>query len=106
MHLNQVDFQQLKERVSIEQVLSHYGLRLNPAGPGNLRGPCPLPTHTSRASTDSFSVQLVRNVWSCHSASCMAARQVRSEGMRGQRQQTRSFFCEGLGNGAAIVAGP
>ena len=34
MHPNQADFQQLKERVSIEQVLSHYGLRLQPAGPG------------------------------------------------------------------------
>ena len=80
MHPDQVDFQQLKERVSIEQVLSHYDLRLKPAGSGTLRGPCPLPTHTSRASTDSFSVQLGRNVWSCHSASCMAARQGRVGG--------------------------
>lgn len=77
---HQADFQQLKERVSIEQVLWHYGLRLKPVGPGNLRGRCPLPTHTSRVSTDSFSVQLVRNVWSCHSASCMAARQGRVGG--------------------------
>ena len=74
MYPNQADFQQLKERVSIEQILSHYGLRLKPAGPGNQRGPCPLPTHTSRVRTDSFCVQLVRNVWSCHSASCIAAR--------------------------------
>ena len=81
MHPDQVDFQQLKERVSIEQVLSHYDLRLKPAGSGTLRGPCPLPTHTSRASTDSFSVQLGRNVWSCHSASCMAARQGRVGGI-------------------------
>ena len=80
MHPNQVDFQQLKGCISIEQVLSHYGLRLKPAGSGNLRGPCPLPTHTSRSSTDSFSVQLVRNVWSCHSASCRAARQGRVGG--------------------------
>lgn len=80
MHPDQVDFQQLKERVSIEQVLSHYDLRLKPAGSGTLRGPCPLPTHTSRASTDSFSVQLGWNVWSCHSASCMAARQGRVGG--------------------------
>jgi 5S rRNA maturation endonuclease (ribonuclease M5) len=80
MHPNQVNFRQLKERISIQQVLSHYGWRLQPAGLGNLRGPCPLPTHTSRSSTDSFSVQLGRNVWSCHSASCRAARQGRLGG--------------------------
>ncbi len=71
---NQPDFKYLKERVSIQQVLSHYRVELRPAGPGNLRGRCPLPTHTSRVSTASFSVNLPRNVWSCQSASCIAAR--------------------------------
>jgi DNA primase len=33
-----------------------------------------LPTHTSRESTASFSVNIARNVWSCQSASCIAAR--------------------------------
>jgi 5S rRNA maturation endonuclease (ribonuclease M5) len=74
MHQNQADFKHLKEHVSIEQILTHYGVQLRPAGPGNLRGRCPLPTHTSRVSTESFSVNLVRNVWSCQSASCVAAR--------------------------------
>ncbi len=74
MNGNQADFKYLKEHVSIEQVLSHYGVKLRPAGPSNLRGRCPLPTHTSRVSAASFSVNLPRNVWSCQSASCIAAR--------------------------------
>jgi len=55
-------------------VLSHYGVELHPVGSGNLRGRCPLPSHSSRVSTASFSVNLSRNVWSCQSASCIAAR--------------------------------
>ena len=74
MHQNKPDFRHIKEHVSIEQVLSRYGVKLRSAGAGNLRGRCPLPTHTSRVSTASFSVNLTRNVWSCQSASCIAAR--------------------------------
>jgi DNA primase len=68
-----VSFKQIKADVAIEQVLLRYGLRLRRIG-GELRGPCPLPTHTSRRSRDSFSVSVSRNVWSCRSQSCMAAR--------------------------------
>jgi hypothetical protein len=74
MHQNQADFKHLKEHVSIEDVLRYYCVKLRPAGPGNLRGRCPLPTHTSKASTESFSANLLRNVWSCQSASCITAR--------------------------------
>ncbi len=74
MPQNQADFKNLKEHVSVADVLSHYGVQLRPAGPGNFRGRCPLPTHTSRVSSESFSINLVRNVWSCQSASCVAAR--------------------------------
>lgn len=74
MYGNQADFKYLKEHVLIDQVLSHYGVELRPVGSGNLRGRCPLPTHSSRVSTASFSVNLPRNVWSCQSASCIAAR--------------------------------
>lgn len=68
-----VSFKQIKADVAIEQVLLRYGVRLRRTG-GELRGPCPLPTHTSRRSRDSFSVSVSRNVWSCRSQSCMAAR--------------------------------
>jgi 5S rRNA maturation endonuclease (ribonuclease M5) len=74
MSQTQPDFRYLKEHISIQQVLSHYGVQLRPAGPGNLRGRCPLPTHTSSASAASFSVNIPRNVWSCQSASCIVAR--------------------------------
>src|SRR2546428_5896473 len=68
-----VSFKQIKADVGIEQVLQRYGVRLRRVG-GELRGPCPLPTHTSRRSRDSFSVSVARNVWSCRSQSCMQAR--------------------------------
>jgi DNA primase len=68
-----VDFRQLKEQTSVEAVVTHYGVSLRRVG-SELRGKCPLPMHTSHKSHDSFSVNPARNVWSCQSASCMAAR--------------------------------
>ncbi|SRR5712691_6063406 len=68
-----VDFRQIKEQASIEQVLKHYGVALHHVG-DELRGQCPLPTHTSQSSQDSFSVNRARNVWCCQSSSCMNGR--------------------------------
>jgi DNA primase len=51
----------------------HYGVSLRRVG-SELRGKCPLPMHASHKSHDSFSVNPARNVWSCQSESCMAAR--------------------------------
>jgi DNA primase len=76
----QADFRRIKQRIPIEDVLRRYGVQLRPGGPHTLRGPCPLPTHTSRQSQESFSVNLSRQVWSCHSASCIAARHGRLGG--------------------------
>lgn len=70
----QADFKSLKQRIPIDHVLARYGVRLRRVGPHNLYGRCPLPTHNSRQSRQSFSVNLSLNVWSCHSASCIAAR--------------------------------
>ena len=70
----QADFRSIKQRIPIDHVLARYGVKLRPGGPQTLRGPCPLPTHTSRQSRESFSVNLSLQVWSCHSASCIAAR--------------------------------
>lgn len=69
-----VDFKQLKADVAIEQVVAHYGVHLRRIGRTELRGRCPLPTHTSSRSRDSFAVNIARNVWSCRSLSCMQAR--------------------------------
>jgi DNA primase len=68
-----VSFKQIKADVAIELVLQRYGVHLRRIG-GELRGPCPLPTHTSRRSRDSFSVNPARNAWSCRSQSCIQAR--------------------------------
>ena len=70
----QADFRSLKQRIPIDHVLARYGVRLRSVGPHTLYGACPLPTHTSRNSRQSFSVNLSLQVWSCHSASCIAAR--------------------------------
>jgi DNA primase len=70
----QADFKSLKQRIPIDHVLARYGVKLRRVGPHTLYGRCPLPTHTSRQSRESFSVNLSLQVWSCHSASCIAAR--------------------------------
>ena len=69
-----VDFKQLKADVAIEQVVARYGVHLRRVGGTELRGRCPLPTHSSSRSRDSFAVNIARNVWSCRSLSCMQAR--------------------------------
>jgi hypothetical protein len=74
MPLPQADFKSLKQHIRIDHVLARYGVKLRPSGPHTLCGPCPLPTHSSPQSRESFSVNLSLQVWSCHSASCTAAR--------------------------------
>jgi hypothetical protein len=68
-----INFRTLKAQLSIEAVLSSYQIILRRFGE-TLRGPCPLPTHTSQKSRYSFSVNTSKGVWSCHSLSCISAR--------------------------------
>jgi len=75
-----VDFRVLKQSIGIEQVLASYRVELQRVGHHQLRGPCPLPTHGSERSRQSFSVDLAKNVWACHSASCCEGRQGRVGG--------------------------
>ena len=75
-----VDFRVLKQTVGIEQVLASYRVDLQRTGPHQWRGRCPLPTHGSERSRQSFSVDTSRNVWACHSVSCCAVRQGRVGG--------------------------
>lgn len=71
-----IDFRTIKESVSIEAVLKHYEIRkLRPVNQHTLRGHCPLPTHSSESSKESFSVQTNKNIWACQSNSCAATRQ-------------------------------
>jgi DNA primase len=69
-----VNFQQIKRQVRIEQVVKAYGVSLHRVG-SELRGACPLPTHSSEKSRDSFSINTARNIWCCQSASCMNTRE-------------------------------
>jgi len=75
-----VDFHVLKQSIGIEQVLASYRVELKRAGHNQLRGPCPLPTHGSERSRQSFSVDTAKNVWACHSNSCCEVRQGRVGG--------------------------
>lgn len=80
MNSSFVNFAALKQSISMAQVLRYYGVRFRTVGEYALRGKCPLPTHTSVQSTDSFFVDLRMNFWVCHSSSCIAARAGRKGG--------------------------
>ena len=75
-----VDFRKVKQNVSIEQVLEHYNVRLRRTNASSLRGFCPLPTHTSEKSRESFGVDVSKNIWACQSTSCATARQGKKGG--------------------------
>ena len=69
-----IDFAAVKAAVRMEKLLEEYGIK-----PGRrigmcLRGRCPLPQHRSRGSGESFMVNTQKNVWACHSQSCVVAR--------------------------------
>jgi hypothetical protein len=72
-----VSFDEIKRTVSLQMVLDRYGFRLRRTGPQVLRGKCPLPSHNSRDSKESFIATLNKGVggaWSCHSQSCASGR--------------------------------
>lgn len=77
---NWVSFQTVKEAVSMETVLARYNVTLRRLSATSLRGDCPLPSHSSKVSIQSFAVQTAKNVWSCRSASCIDARGGRQGG--------------------------
>ncbi len=58
----------------MEMALANYGIHLHRLYDAYLRGRCPLPSHTSKGSRESFIVNTRKNAWACHSASCVAAR--------------------------------
>lgn len=72
-----VSFDEVKKTVTLAMVIERYGWQLRNGGPHVLRGRCPLPTHSSKESKESFIATLDKGtggVWSCHSQSCAAAR--------------------------------
>jgi len=75
-----VDFKAVKAAVSMEMVLEKYGVKLRRVNETYLRGKCPLPSHTSDKSKESFGVDTAKNVWACQSASCVKKRGGRKGG--------------------------
>jgi DNA primase len=72
-----VNFDEIKRGVTLKMVLDRYAVPLRPVGPNTLRGKCPLPTHKSEKSTESFTATLSKGVggaWACQSQSCIKAR--------------------------------
>src|SRR6266571_1520267 len=72
-----VNFDEIKKAVPLQMVIERYGIQLRRVSPNTLRGTCPLPTHNSKDSKESFIATLDKGsggAWSCHSKSCAAAR--------------------------------
>jgi len=69
-----VDYRAVKANVSMEMALATYGIHLHRLDRVYLRGRCPLPTHQSSKSLQSFIVNIEKNAWACHSESCVAQR--------------------------------
>lgn len=64
-----IDFARIKREVSVLDVARRYGVDLKGKMPW-LSGKCPLPTHESKDSKSSFSVNVKDNYWKCWSDSC------------------------------------
>jgi len=75
-----VNFKAVKEAVSMEMILAHYGIDLRKVNQTSLRGNCPLPTHSDKATENSFSVSTAKNAWACQSSSCRQARDGKTGG--------------------------
>jgi len=69
-----VSFDEIKKTVSLETVIHHYGIPLRRVGSNTLRGKCPLPSHSSKESRESFTATLNKGTggaWACQSQSCI-----------------------------------
>jgi hypothetical protein len=63
------NYKDVKGMVTMSQLLERYRILLRSTGPRQLKGDCPLPTHSSNSKT-SFNVNLDKNCWSCFATSC------------------------------------
>src|ERR1022692_2761265 len=64
-----LDFKEIKQRVTISDVLPRYQVNLVRVNQTALKGTCPLPSHSS-GSKNTFFVNVAKSVWYCHSDSC------------------------------------
>lgn len=72
-----VSFEEIKKKVTLQMAIERYGIALRRVNATTLRGKCPLPTHHSDKSTESFTATLTKGLggaWACQSQSCAKAR--------------------------------
>jgi DNA primase len=72
-----VSFDEIKKMVTLQMAIEHYGIPLRHVNATTLRGKCPLPSHGSEKSKESFTATLTKGVggaWACQSQSCIKAR--------------------------------
>jgi DNA primase len=72
-----VSFDEIKKTVTLQMAIEHYGIPLRRVNANTLRGKCPLPTHGSETSNESFTATLTKGVggaWACQSKSCIKTR--------------------------------
>jgi DNA primase len=72
-----VSFDEIKKVVTLQMAIHHYGIQLRQINATTLRGKCPLPSHGSEKSKESFTATLSKGVggaWACQSQSCIKAR--------------------------------
>lgn len=75
-----VDFKALKVAVTVEAVAARYGMELRQVNASHKRGRCPLPSHPAGDEKESFSVNIEKRVWICHSAPCAKGRKGKKGG--------------------------
>lgn len=72
-----VSFDEIKKVVTLQMAIGHYGIQLRHVNATTLRGKCPLPSHRSDKSKESFTATLTKGIggaWACQSQSCIKER--------------------------------
>ena len=72
-----VSFDEIKKTVTLQMAIERYGIPLRRVNTNTLRGKCPLPSHGSETSKESFTATLTKGVggaWACQSQSCIKSR--------------------------------
>jgi hypothetical protein len=75
-----VDFKALKLVAAVEAVAARYGVELRQVNASHKRGKCPLPAHPAGDEKETFSVNVEKRVWICHSAACAKGRKGKKGG--------------------------
>lgn len=75
-----VNFKALKAAVTVEAVATRYGVELRQVNASHKRGKCPLPAHPAGDDKETFSVNVEKRVWICHSAPCAKGRKGKKGG--------------------------